>query len=131
MMICRLCGLTVNDIPENAIQIGKLYRFVDGSFHFLRKKMEPRTGPRPRKHRPDEVPQESTTVPSTPPIMGRGAHNVPAAPEKTEQPIEPEPPTVDEVPGETAMSRAFRLSKLIDVRVDWNYEMQSITEKQK
>jgi hypothetical protein len=55
MIVCRLCGLTLDAIPEDAVLIGKLHRFVDGSFHFLRKKLAPRTGPRPRKNRnPDQ-----------------------------------------------------------------------------
>jgi hypothetical protein len=109
MMICRLCGLTIDKIPDDAIQCGKLYRFTNGEYHYLRKKPEPRIGPRPRKHRnPDQqAPQEPITVPPAPPIMGRGAHNVPAAPlEKT---VEPERVPAEEVPGETTMEKAFRV----------------------
>ena len=96
MFKCKLCGLEVEVIPES-IRVGKLYRFeADGSYHLLRKVLAPRTGPRPRKHRnpdqapPEPLPMESTT-PSTvaPPIIGRGAHNVPPAPEKTPEPAAP------------------------------------------
>jgi hypothetical protein len=108
-------------IPEDAIQVGKLYKFNNGEHHFLRKKLAPRTGPRPRKNtNPDEAPLEPgnsqliapSTAPS--PVMGRGAHNVPAAPpEKTPEPIlepEREARIQDEAPiGETVLGRAFRL----------------------
>lgn len=73
--LCKLCGLTIDEIPEDSIRVGKLYRFDDGSHHLLRK-LVARTGPRPRKRTPDREPPEPT--PSTPPpVMGLGARNVP------------------------------------------------------
>ena len=78
MFACRLCQLTVDEIPDDAIQCGKLYRFSTGEYHDLRKKMEPRKGPRPRKINPDrESPQEPITVPFTSPVMGTNARDVP------------------------------------------------------
>ena len=102
MFVCRLCGLTLDKIPDDAIQAGRLYRFTNGEYHDLRKKLEPRSGPRPRKNaNPD---REAS------PIMGRGAHNVPAAQEKMPEPILEGPAVQDEAPvGETALGRAFRL----------------------
>jgi hypothetical protein len=96
MMICRLCGLTIEAIPDDAVLIGKLYRFTNGEYHLLRKKLAPRTGPRPRKnYNPDrDAPMEEPTQ-STPPVMGTHAYEVP--------PILPV--------SETAMERAFRLVK--------------------
>jgi hypothetical protein len=95
MIVCRLCGLTIEAIPDDAIQVGKLYRFSNGEYHYLRKKPEPRTGPRPRKSTKDrEAPMEQPTA-STP-VTGTHAYEVPA-------PILPM--------GETAMERAFRLVK--------------------
>jgi hypothetical protein len=101
MFTCRLCGLTVNEIPEDAIQIGKLYRFVDGSFHFLRKKLEPRTGPRPRK---------STNPCSEAPPMGTNAREVPDPPTKQKK-ERTEKKEIQPVPTETLMERAFRLAR--------------------
>ena len=43
MFVCGICGLTVEKIPDDAVQIGKVYRFPNGEFHFLRKKHSPRT----------------------------------------------------------------------------------------
>lgn len=96
MFVCKLCGLTVPSIPDDAIQCGKLYRFTNGDYHLLRKKV-PRTGPRPRKStNPDrEAPMEQPTA-STPPVMGTHAYEIPA-------PILPV--------GETVMEKAFRLVK--------------------
>jgi hypothetical protein len=107
--LCKLCGLTLDEIPDDVILIGKLHRFPNGEFHLLRKVLAPRTGPRPRKStNPDrEAPAPSTTQ-ST---VGRHAE-VPRPPEKTPE-HEPEP-VQDEAPvGETVLGRAFRLSKLI------------------
>jgi hypothetical protein len=131
MMVCRLCGLTLDEIPEDAIQCGKLYRFVNGEYHYLRKKLAPRTGPRPRKNRnPDqEAPQEpvgtelsGTTVPSTPPAMGSNAREVPApvtfesahaatssSAAPTKQKNEKTEKEETTLPTETLMEKAFRL----------------------
>jgi len=43
MLVCGICGLTIEKIPDDAVQIGKVYRFSNGEFHFLRKKHSPRT----------------------------------------------------------------------------------------
>lgn len=43
MYICSLCGLELEKIPTDAVRIGNVYRFRDGSFHFLRKKVERKT----------------------------------------------------------------------------------------
>jgi hypothetical protein len=51
MFECRLCGLQIEAIPDDAIQIGNVYRFSKGEFHFLRKKLAPRTGPRFRRNK--------------------------------------------------------------------------------
>jgi hypothetical protein len=111
MFTCKLCGLTVEAIPEDSILVGKLTRFVDGSFHLLRKKLEPRTGPRPRKRHPDQEAETPVLKPDLSefrPVMGRGAHNVP----EYVEPVVP-PAEVPEVPvGETALARAFRLKKV-------------------
>jgi hypothetical protein len=83
--LCRLCGLTIEAIPDDAIQCGKLYRFSTGEYHDLRKKLAPRAGPRPRKSKtnPDrEAPQPTGTTPSTP--RGTHAHQVPE-----HEPVEP------------------------------------------
>jgi hypothetical protein len=105
---CRLCGLTLDEIPDDAIQIGKIYRFMNGEHHDLRKQLEPRTGPRPRrKINPD---RESPASSEPPPVMGRTAREVP---EYVEPSIPVVEENVNEVPaGETAMSRAFRLKKV-------------------
>jgi hypothetical protein len=50
MFACRLCGLTIEQIPDDAIQIGKLHKFIDGTFHWLRKKYAQRTEPCRQKH---------------------------------------------------------------------------------
>jgi hypothetical protein len=42
MYVCYLCGLTVDRIPDDAIKIGRLHKFSDGTFHWLRKKNFPR-----------------------------------------------------------------------------------------
>jgi hypothetical protein len=106
MFACRLCGLTLDKIPDDAIQTGKIYRFSNGEYHDLRKKLARRTGPRPRKStntdhevptgtngepKSEEVPtQEFTEVPT--PVVTIIPVNVPA--------------------NETAMQRAFRLKKV-------------------
>jgi hypothetical protein len=105
MMICRLCGLTIDKIPDDAIQAGKLYRFSTGEYHYLRKKPEPRIGARPRKANlcSESLPLESTT-PSTP-VMGTKARDIP-------EHVEPIPPAVEvdeTLVGETVLGRAFRL----------------------
>lgn len=121
MFTCKLCGLTVDAIPEDAIQCGRLHRFTTGEYHLLRK-LVPRTGPRPRKRTPDRESPTGTT-PSTPvlnpesefkPVMGLGARNVleyvPVIEAVTPPAIEV---NVDEAPaGESAMQRAFRLKKV-------------------
>jgi hypothetical protein len=43
MIVCRLCGLTLDKIPDDAIQAGKLHRFADGEYHYLRMKPEHRS----------------------------------------------------------------------------------------
>jgi hypothetical protein len=97
---CSLCSLIVEEIPDDAVLIGRLHRFDDGSFHLLRKQMPPRTGPRPRKRNPDQQAPPETP----PPVMGHGAANVP----EYVEPIVVEPE--EEVPvGESAMQKAFRL----------------------
>jgi hypothetical protein len=64
MYACRLCGLTVEEIPVDAVLIGKLYKFSDGSFHFLRKKRVPGVPMRKHRKNPDreapEVAQEKS-----------------------------------------------------------------------
>jgi hypothetical protein len=93
MIVCRLCGLTLEAIPADAVLIGKLYRFVDGSYHFLRKKLAPRTGPRPRK---------STNPDREAPVIA-------CEPKSEEVPT----PEVTLIPAnENAMQRAFRLKKV-------------------
>jgi hypothetical protein len=127
MFTCKLCGLTIDAIPEDAVLIGKLYRFMDGSFHFLRKVLAPRTGLRPRKRHPDQEAPEPT--PSTPVPRGVHAYEMPPLEKTPEQPIlEPERATEDDAPvGETPMSRAFRLAKVHNNNkpVDWNYGEQN------
>jgi hypothetical protein len=110
MLKCKLCGIQIEVIPHDAILVGKLHRFVDGSFHLLRK-LVPRSGPRPRKHKtnPD---QEAPLLmePTNPtPLTPRGLH-ASDVPEHVPAPVEtPE----DAVPvGESLMARAFRLKKV-------------------
>jgi hypothetical protein len=90
MFMCRLCGLTLDKIPDDAIQCGKLYRFTTGEFHDLRKKLEPRSGPRPRRRiNPDrEAPPLEPTLTS----RGTHAHQVPETPE-----VEPEPTALNSI----------------------------------
>jgi ribosomal protein L24E len=58
MYVCYLCGFTIDRIPGDAIQIGKLYKFLDGTYHWLRKKKCPRTSPRKYRRNPDrEAPE--------------------------------------------------------------------------
>jgi hypothetical protein len=97
---CRLCKLILEEIPADAIQCGKLYRFTNGDYHDLRKKLAPRTGPRPRKRNPD---QEAPT------IACEQSEEIPT-PEFTEVPVPVVTPIVPA--NETAMQRAFRLKKV-------------------
>jgi hypothetical protein len=110
MYICRLCQLTVDEIPPDAIQCGKLYRFTTGEYHDMRKKLEPRSGLRPRrKTNPDR--ESPPTNPAAPPLMGTTAREVP---EHVEPVVVETPEAVNEAPvGETILARAFRLSKLL------------------
>jgi hypothetical protein len=94
MLVCKLCGLHIEAIPDDAALIGKLQRFSNGEFHFLRKKMEPRNAPRPRKSNPDREAPEPVVLPS---------------PVKKESQMETEE---TEVLNETAMERAFRLAAI-------------------
>jgi hypothetical protein len=104
MLVCRLCGLHVESIPVDAVLIGKLQRFSNGEFHFLRKKMEPRTGPRPRKSNPDRQ------APAPPPII---AHEVLPPPPPKKEPEKTETKEMEVfLPNETSMERAFRLAAL-------------------
>jgi hypothetical protein len=101
MLVCKLCGLHIETIPDDAVLIGKLQRFSNGEFHFLRKKMEPRNAPRPRKSNPDRE------APVPPPIIAREVP--PPSPEKK---IEEKEITEVFVPNETSMERAFRLAAI-------------------
>jgi hypothetical protein len=123
MICCRLCGLTFDKIPDDAIQCGKLYRFTNGQYHDIRKMLAPRTGPRPRKRNPDQgaPTQQPGTTPSTPPAMGKNARELPApafesvdaatssgaAPTKQKKEKAEKKETT--TPTETLMERAFRL----------------------
>jgi hypothetical protein len=64
MYVCYLCTFTTDEIPDDAIQIGKLYRFSDGTFHWLRKKYAARTKPRPpgRRINPDHEALSATAA---------------------------------------------------------------------
>jgi hypothetical protein len=107
MFICKLCGLSIEAIPEKAILVGKLHRFVDGSFHFLRKKLAPRTGPRPRKRHDQETPMD-IREPKSEKIPTRECASEVPTPEFTIIPA-----NVPEVPvNETVIQRAFRLKKV-------------------
>jgi hypothetical protein len=53
MFICSICGLEIVTIPTDAVRIGNTYKFADGSFHFLRKKIE-----RQPTNDPQKVPME-------------------------------------------------------------------------
>lgn len=56
MYICSLCEVELEQIPLDAIRIGNVYRFTDGSFHFLRKKIERAAIPKHvGGHSPDEA----------------------------------------------------------------------------
>ena len=102
MIFCRLCGLTLDEIPENSIQIGKLYRSTDGSYHYLRKKPEPRTGPHHRK--------SPNPCSEAPPPMGTNAREVPDPPTKQKK-ERTEKKEVEPVPTETLIERTFRLAR--------------------
>jgi hypothetical protein len=57
MYVCYLCDLTVDQIPDDAIQIGRLYKFPDDTFHWLRKKKFPRGAlPKHRRNPDHEAP---------------------------------------------------------------------------
>jgi hypothetical protein len=102
MFLCRLCGLSIEAIPDDAVQVGKLQRFNDGEFHLLRKKLEPRTGRRPRKNEPDrEAPA---------PIIN--ASEVPAPQKEPTKERVKKKETAVFMPNETAMERAFRLAAI-------------------
>jgi hypothetical protein len=59
MFVCSLCGLELEEIPADAVRIANVYRFRDGSFHFLRKKYERSSRPEQSGLRPNhEVPTE-------------------------------------------------------------------------
>jgi hypothetical protein len=111
MLACRLCGLTIEAIPDDAVLIGKLQRFSNGEFHLLRKEMEPRTGPRPRKNKPREV-----EVAPPPTIPREVSPPAPKEEPKMEPKKEPNEPKIvkepEVVPNETSMERAFRLAAL-------------------
>lgn len=100
MLVCKLCSLHIEAIPDDAILVGKLQRFSNGEFHFLRKKLEPRTGPRPRKSNPDRE------APAPPTIITREA-----PPPQNKEP-ETEKETEVFIPNESAIQRAFRLAAL-------------------
>jgi hypothetical protein len=58
MFVCRLCELQIDEIPADVVRIGNVYRFPDGSFHFLRKNYE-RSQPKQGGHNPHyEAPTE-------------------------------------------------------------------------
>jgi hypothetical protein len=111
MFLCRLCGLTVEEIPEDAIQCGKLYRFTNGEYHSLRKQLAPRTGPRPRKNRnPDQearMGMDALETKTNEALIGTNGETKSEAPtmEVTLIPANVIPAN------ETAMARAFRLKK--------------------
>jgi hypothetical protein len=110
MIVCRLCGLTIEAIPEDAVLIGRLHRFADGSFHFLRKKLEPRTGPRPRKKtgtNPDHEPPISNVCEQREEVLTPEFASEVPTPVAT-----PIIPANAILTNETAMERAFRLKKV-------------------
>jgi hypothetical protein len=104
MLICSLCGLHVETIPKDAVLIGKLQRFSNGEFHLLRKKLEPRTGPRPRKKKPDRE------GPVLPPIIIPCQVDAPAPPKKPKEKAEKR--NIEVFLNETSMERAFRLAAM-------------------
>ena len=59
MFACKLCGLQIEEIPADAILVGRLYRFTNGEYHFLRKVLAPRTALRPRRRHPDQEAPET------------------------------------------------------------------------
>jgi hypothetical protein len=100
MIVCRLCGLTIEAIPEDAILVGKLYRFTNGEHHSLRKMLAPRTGPRRRKN--NRNPDQEVPI-------------IDAEPKNEDQTITCEVPVIIPVnipKNENAMQRAFRLKKV-------------------
>ena len=117
MFTCRLCGLHIEAIPKDAVLIGRLHRFEDGSFHYLRKSTKTKAVVPPRD--PNREP------PREPPPMGIHACDVPAfevAAKVTDVPSiaktekqekkekkKAEKKEVTVVRGESSMQLAFRL----------------------
>jgi hypothetical protein len=102
MFACKLCGLTIGAIPADSIQVGKLYRFADGSFHSLRKKLAPRTCLRPRKNKSnsDHEPPSNVREPKSEEVPT--LESTALAPHVT--PVIPA--------NESTIQRAFRLKKV-------------------